>query len=83
MRRVLGPDFSKCQACPYWFGTDLDLLENPMSVGDTGLLAGFPAIARPLTKHPFVKAIYLPGVLARLRLLDRIVLTPEGTVFEE
>ena len=40
-------------------------------------------MARTLTKHPFLKALHLPGVLARLRLLDRIVLTPEGITFEE
>ena len=79
----LGPDFSKCPAHPYWFGTDPTLLELPLSIGYTGLLAGFPAIAWPLTKHPFFKALRLPGVLARLRLLDRVVLTPEGITFEE
>ena len=78
-----GPDFSKCPAHPYWFGTDPTLLEVPLSIGYTGLLAGFPAIAWPLTKHPFFKALRLPGVLARLRLLDRVVLTPEGITFEE
>ena len=83
LRRELGPDFSKCPVRPYWFGSDPALLEVPMSVGYTGLLAGFPAMARPLTKHPFYKAMHLPGVLARLRLLDRIVLTPEGITFEE
>ena len=83
LRRELGPDFSKCLAHPYWFGTDPALLEVPMSVGYTGLLAGFPAMARPLRKHPFFTALHLPGVLARLRLLDRIVLTPEGITFEE
>jgi hypothetical protein len=79
----LGPDFSTCPAHPYWFGTDPALLEIPLSIGYTGPLARFPAIAWPLTKHPFFKAVRLPGVLARLRLLDRVVLTPEGITFEE
>ena len=83
LRRQLGPDFSKCPAHPYWFGTDPALLEIPLSVGYTGLLAGFPAMARALTMHPFFKALHLPGVLSRLRLLDRVVLTPEGITFEE
>ena len=63
LRSQLGPDFSKCPAHPYWFGTDPTLLELPLSIGYTGLLAGFPAIARALTKHPFLKALHLPGVL--------------------
>jgi hypothetical protein len=83
LRRYFGPDFSKCPAHSYWFGTDPALLEVPMSVGYTGLLAGFPALARTLTTHPLLTAAHLRGVLARLRLLDRIVLTPEGITFEE
>jgi hypothetical protein len=83
LRRELGPNFSKCPAHPCWFGTDPALLEISMSVGYTGLLAGFPAIARVLTTHQFLKGLHLPGILSHLRLLDRIVLTPEGITFEE
>jgi hypothetical protein len=83
LRRELGPNFSKCPAHPCWFGTDPALLEISMSVGYTGLLAGFPAIARVLTTHRFLKGLHLPGILSHLRLLDRIVLTPEGITFEE
>jgi hypothetical protein len=83
LRRHLGPNFSKCPVHPYWFGTDPALLEIPMSIGYTGLLAGFSTITRALTMHPLLTALHLPGVLARLRLLDRIVLTPEGITFEE
>ena len=83
LRRHLGPDFSKCPAHPYWFGANFALLEVPMSVGYTGVLAGFPAMARLLTTHPVPNKLRLRGVLARLRLLDRIVLTPEGITFEE
>ena len=83
LRRYCGPDFSNCPAHPYWFGGDPALLEIPLSIGYTGPLARFPAIARALTSHPFLKALHLPGVLAHLRLLDRVVLTPEGVPFEE
>jgi hypothetical protein len=83
LRRYFGPDFSNCPAHPYWFGADPALLEIPLSIGYTGPLARFPAIARALTTHPFLKALHLPGVLAHLRLLDRVVLTPEGVTFEE
>ena len=83
LRRYCGPDFSNCPAHPYWFGGDPALLEIPLSIGYTGPLARFPAIARALTSHPFLKALHLPGVLAHLRLLDRVVLTPEGVPVEE
>jgi hypothetical protein len=83
LSRYFGPDFSNCPAHPYWFGADPALLEIPMSIGYTGPLAHSPAIARALTTYPFLKALHLPGILSRLRLLDRVVLTPEGVTFEE
>jgi hypothetical protein len=83
LRRQLGPDFSKCPAHPYWFGTDHALLEIPLSIGFTGPLSYFPAIARALTMHRSLSALHVPGVLSRLGLLDRVVLTPEGVTFEE
>ena len=33
--------------------------------------------------NPWLKALHIPGVLARLHLLDRIRLTPEGISFGE
>src|SRR3954452_23711586 len=84
LRPHFGPDFSRCPAHPYWFGSaPAALLELPLSVGYTGALAHFPALARALATHPFLKGLHLPGILARLRLLDRIVLTPEGITFDE
>ena len=83
LRPHLGPDFSRCPAHPYWFGSDpAALLELPMSVGYTGPLGRFPTLARALTT-PFLKGLHLPGVLSHLSLLDRIVLTPEGITFDE
>src|SRR4051794_40647814 len=83
LRRQLGPDFSRCPAHPYWFGTDPALLELPLSIGYTGAIARFPAIARALVTHPVFQAFHVPGILSHLRLLERIVLTPEGITFEE
>ncbi|MGD9614585.1 MAG: polysaccharide deacetylase family protein [Alphaproteobacteria bacterium] len=83
LRHYCGPNFSRCPAHPYWFGGDPALLEVPLSIGYTGLLAGFPAMARTLTTHPLIKALRLPGVLSHLGLLDRVILTPEGVPFDE
>jgi hypothetical protein len=84
LRPHCGPDFSRCPAHPYWFGSDpAALLELPLSVGYTGPLGRFPALARALATHPFLKGLHLPGVLSHLGLLDRIVLTPEGITFDE
>ena len=83
LRRQLGPDFSKCPAHPYWFGTDPALVQIPLSIGYTGAIARFPVVARALVTHPVFKAFHVPGILSHLGLLERIVLTPEGITFEE
>ncbi len=84
LRRCHGPDFRRAFNQPYWFGPGRNLLEIPLTTGFSGLLAGggdpavrkasfHAAIARPeLTRW------HLPGVFARLGLLERITLTPEG-----
>jgi hypothetical protein len=78
-----GPDFSHCGVRPYWFGDDPALLEIPLSVGFTGLLAHTGTLAYVLTMNERLKALHVPGILARLRLVERIKLTPEGISFEE
>jgi len=78
-----GPDFSHCRASPYWFGDDPALLEIPLSIGYTGLLADTGHIAYTLTMSERLKALHVPGVLARLGLVERITLTPEGVSFDE
>lgn len=78
-----GPDFSRCGLSPYWFGKDPPLLEIPLSIGYTGLLADTGTVAYVLTMNERLKAWHVPGILARLRLVERIVLTPEGISFEE
>lgn len=78
-----GPNFSHCGASPYWFGKDSALLEIPLSIGYTGLLADTGTIAYTLTMSERLKALHVPGILARLGLVERITLTPEGVSFEE
>ena len=78
-----GPDFTHCRSVPYWFGKSPALLEIPLSIGYTGLLADTGNIAYTLTMNERLKALHVPGVLARLGLVERIALTPEGISFEE
>src|SRR6202047_1741537 len=78
-----GPDFTHCRASPYWFGKNPELLEIPLSIGYTGLLAGTGNVAYTLTMNERLKALHVPGILARLGLVERITLTPEGISFEE
>jgi hypothetical protein len=83
LTRKFGPNFSHCRVSPYWFGEDPALLEIPLSIGYTGLLADTGALAYTLTMNERLKALHVPGILARLRLVERITLTPEGISFEE
>jgi len=78
-----GPDFSRCGASPYWFGADPALLEISFSTGYTGLFAYTGTLASMLTMNECLKTLHVPGILARLRLIERIKLTPEGISFEE
>jgi hypothetical protein len=83
LSRKFGPDFTHCRAAPYWFGKNQTLLEIPLSIGYTGLLADTGNVAYTLTMNERLKALHVPGVLARLGLVERITLTPEGVSFEE
>lgn len=73
-----GPDFAQCGVVPYWCGPGARLLEIPLTVGFTGLLRQTgPSFHRVLTR-PGGMRFRLPGVCARLHLLDRVRLSPEG-----
>lgn len=83
LRRKHGPDFSAYSAKPAWIGACGDILEAPLTAGFTGALRRFgPRIHAAIT-HPAIRPLRLPGLLARARLLDRVVLTPEGVTFAE
>ena len=83
LSRNFGPNFSHCGARPYWFGAGRPLLEIPLSIGYTGLLAPAGPMAYLLTMNEQLKALHVPGILARLGLVERITLTPEGISFAE
>ncbi len=73
-----GPDFSGLGPEPFWFGAEPRLLEIPMTWDFYGSLSRLgPGLAPSLT-GPAARSICLPAVLARLRLLEYIRLTPEG-----
>ncbi len=78
-----GPDFRICGAKPYWFGHSRGLLEIPMTVGFVGGLAGAGNQVYRHLKSRLGMGFHLPGIFSRLRLFERIRLTPEGQTFEE
>jgi hypothetical protein len=69
-----GPDFSACGCDAYRAGPDGALLELPLTTMFTGLARrGGQALHAPLGTVPRAR-----GAAARMRLLDRVSLTPEG-----
>lgn len=71
-----GPDYSRRGLAPEWVGPARSVLSIP----GTGALIGrlpHPALHR-LATRPAPMRLRLPGVLARLGLLERLNLSPEG-----
>jgi hypothetical protein len=78
-----GPDFRGISDPPFWVGSRQDLLEIPVTVGFIGLLARWgDGIFRIIGSNPGQR-LHLPGIFARLGLLRRAALTPEGNTFED
>ncbi|MCX8101178.1 MAG: glycosyltransferase [Geminicoccaceae bacterium] len=72
-----GPDFRAMPDRPFRFGPGRRLLELPMSCAWIGGLGTCRGAAR-LVEAPPARRFRLGGILARLRLLERVTLTPEG-----
>lgn len=71
-----GPDFTGLPEGPFTLGPDL--IELPLSVHFAGALAGAGRFLYPaLTSRP-ARRLRLPGIAARLGVLERLRLTPEG-----
>lgn len=74
-----GPDYRKFPLTPYWLDDDRTLLELPLTTSFWGMLRRQGDLIFPrLWRMPELR-----GVLARLGMLERIPLTPEGITVEE
>jgi hypothetical protein len=71
-----GPDFSAYDATPFQIADGL--IEIPLSVGFTGALAGAGRHIFPLLSGKLATVLRVPGIAARLGLLQRLRLSPEG-----
>lgn len=78
-----GPDYMRSCATPSWVGPGRRLLEIPVTTGVIGRLANGDHKFYRRAFGRGAERLHLPAVLARLRLLDRIRLTPEGTSLAE
>lgn len=78
-----GPNFTGFDVHPYWCGHSRRLFEIPLTVGFTGLFRQHGPALGPVVFQPECVRLHVPGIMARLRLLDRIRLSPEGIEFGE
>lgn len=79
-----GPDFRHCGGKPYWFGKDgAKILEIPLAAGFTGVLSGLGWEGWNRVNSPLGRRLKLTGISSRMRLLDRVILTPEGITHTE
>jgi hypothetical protein len=73
-----GPDFTKANNSPFWFGDRGDLLELPCTGSFVGSLSEHGDSLYPFIHKPLLQKMRMPGILSRLGMLERIRLTPEG-----
>lgn len=77
------PDYSDAPVTPYWVGGVPDLLEIPVTRCTIGAARHFESDLAPFVFSRSGERLRLPGIMARLRLLDRIRLSPEGMTLNE
>jgi hypothetical protein len=78
-----GPNFTRSTVWPYWFGTQRALLELPLTIGFTGLLRHWGTALHGLASQTPLNRLHAVGVLARLGLLNKVWLSPEGYLTAE
>ena len=71
-----GPDFSDCHAEPFWFGDNQQLLEIPVTGSFVGWAGGASKALYNLAGK--LHRLKMRGILSRLSVVDRLMLSPEG-----
>ncbi|MBV9251607.1 MAG: glycosyltransferase [Acetobacteraceae bacterium] len=82
-RRQHGPDFRALGASPFWIDQDRSLLELPVSAAVVGRAAKLDRRLASLVFSGTGEWSRLSSVAARLGLIERIKLTPEGIRINE
>jgi hypothetical protein len=78
-----GPNFERFPIEPWWHDERHRLLFVP---GTAALVGGLGAAALPcyrIATRPWFEQLHIPGILARLRVVDRLRLSPEGYSLDE
>jgi len=78
-----GPSFAAFDARPFWFGGEPRLLEVPCSSGFVGAAGPLAPALHRWASTPALERLRMPGILDRLGLASRIMLSPEGYTLDE
>jgi hypothetical protein len=78
-----GPDFTRHSPRPFLFGQRRRLLCLPNTGAFVGWLHDLGPVLHPLLERGPVARLRLPAIASRLRLLERLRLTPEGYTLAE
>jgi hypothetical protein len=73
-----GPSFEAFDEQPFFFGDQHGLLEVPCTCAYVGLAGPASSSAYRFTSSPSVRWTRLTGICARLRIADKLMLSPEG-----
>ncbi len=83
LSRRFGPDFSQFGPQPFRFGPNGRRLGIPMTVAHVGALASHARALYPWLDTRSADCLMLKAAASRLRLMERIQLTPEGFTLAE
>jgi len=78
-----GPSFTTLDARPLTFGRSRTLVEIPCSTGFVGMARTAGRVLHGLASTPVGTRLRLPGVLARLGVLNKVMISPEGFTLDE
>lgn len=78
-----GPDYSSQHPSPYWFGRHRRILAVPLTCGFSGVLSRQGENFFPFLGSRAGEAMKIRSAAARLKLLDRVRLSPEGMTLSE
>ncbi len=78
-----GPSFEGFQPVPGWFGERRRLLELPCTTAFVGAARRLGSSLHRAASAPFLQRFKAVGVLARTGTLNKIMLSPEGSTYDE
>ncbi len=78
-----GPSFAAFDTLPFFFGSRRRLLEIPCSTDYTGVSGRLAPTLHRVVSHDALRRMHLVGILARVGIVNKLMLSPEGHTLAE